>query len=275
MRSTSYKVIFCSLAVAAMLSTRVAHSQQQQTSATADTGRLNYVVTRMEEAQLRNRQNYRAYTMTRDYRLFGSDTSKADSEVIADVFFVPPDRKSFSIQRVEGSQRGQNIVRRVLEGESEMASKDAPGALITSNYDFALLGEEEIDGRSCYVLELIPKRNEKVLLKGRAWVDKQTYLVHKVEGEMAKTPSWWIKKVHMTMSYSEAAGMWLQTGTHAEADVRIFGKHTFTSRALKVQSGDVVAQVFSPVPPNFAPGLRNSGRRSPTPLIGTSVLIRH
>lgn len=232
--------------------TRTAHSQQPQTPAFGNgAAPLDVVVSRMEEAQLRNRQNYRTYTMTRDYRLFGDDSGKANSEVIAEVTFVPPDRKTFSIQSVQGSERGENIVRKVLQSESEMATKDAPGALSTANYNFALLSDGEMNGRSCYVLQLIPKRQEKTLLKGRAWVDKQTYLVHRVEGDMSKTPSWWLKKVHMTMLYAEVAGMWLPTGTDAVAEVRIFGRHTFTSRAIKVQSGEVVARTFSPVPPNF------------------------
>lgn len=219
----------------------------------------------MQEAQLRNRQNYRAYTVTRDYRLYGSDNDKANSEVIAEVSFVPPDQKSFNIQQVQGSKRGENIVRKVLQGESDMATKDAPAALSTSNYDFALAGEAQVNGRSCYVLQLIPKREEKTLLKGQAWVDKQTYLVHRVEGDMAKTPSWWLKNVHMTVLYAEAAGMWLPTATDAVADVRMFGRHTFVSRALEVRSGDVVAQTFSRVPPDFlapAPAYQSVARKA-------------
>jgi len=243
---------------------RTAHSQRQQTAdgALADESVLQQIVALMEEAQLRNRENHRPYIMTRDYRLFGSKNDEVNSEVIADVTFVPPDRKSFTINSVQGSERGEKIVRKVLQGESELSSKDAPGALSRANYKFKLLGEDNLNGQSCFVLQLIPKREEKTLLKGKAWVDRNTYLIHRVEGEMAKTPSWWIKKVTMTMYYSAAAGMWLATGSDAVAEVRIFGRHTLTSRALKVRAGGVVAQAFSSVPP---PALRPASTSNSVP----------
>jgi hypothetical protein len=67
----------------------------------------------------------------------------------------------------------------------------APG-----NYDFRLIGEVEVKGRRCYALELLARRKDKNLVRGVVWVDSETYLLHRMEGEPAKTPSWWLKNVH-------------------------------------------------------------------------------
>lgn len=253
MRRSKVNFLFFVMMAAAMSLEPAALAQQAPSpeGSDSDSATLNTIVNRMEDAQLKNRHNYRAYTMTRDYRLYGGEDQKPNSEVIADVHFVPPDRKTFEIEKVQGSDRGEKVVRHVLESESRMASQNAPGAISAGNYDFKLLGEEAIEGQSCYILQLMPKRDEKTLIRGKVWVDKNSYLVHRVQGEMAKSPSWWLKRVDMTVDFSNAAGMWLQTGTRAVADVRLLGRHTFTSRVLKIQTADEVATSFSAVSPNF------------------------
>lgn len=237
---------------------------------------LDGIVARMEEAQNRNRQNYRAYTMTRDFKVFGSDEKNAKSEVIADITFVPPDRKTFTIEKAEGSDRGVNVVKKVLKHEADAAehdpNQDPPGAICRRNYKFALLGEGEVAGQPSWILELNPLRDDTTLIRGKAWVDKNTYLVHRIEGELAKNPSWWLKRVYTTISFGNAAGMWLQIGTRAVADVRMFGTHTLDSQVLKVQTADQVARQFSPAPPDFLrPGSSNAGENATGALVSRST----
>lgn len=244
---------------------------------TQDPDLLNQIVSRMEDAQSRNRENYRPYILTRRYKLFddeqtaNSPRQKATSEVVATLEFTPPDHKTFQIEKVEGSDRGKSVVRRVLEGESGASGKP-PAFLTRSNYEFKLVGEEVLDGQSCWVLAIRPLKDEKNTIKGRAWVDKSTYLVHEVRGEMAKSPSWWLKKVDMTIHYGEAAGMWLPTGTYAVADVRFFGKHVLTSQAVNIKTVDQSVRAIVPARPT------SDGRRTRNgtlaPLVGTGIYPR-
>lgn len=210
---------------------------------------LTSIVDRMEQAAQANRTHYRPYIVTREYRMYGSDEQSPKSEVTAEVSFVPPTRKDFRITETNGSSRGEGIVRHILETESKAAaSGSAPGAITRENYDFEFLGEQHVDGRDCYVLKLSPKHEDKSLVKGQAWVDKATYLIHRVEGDMAKMPSWWLKSVHVTLEFSERDGMWLQERTKAVAEVRMFGRHVLTSQAVKFQAGAVEAQNLAPRP---------------------------
>ncbi len=196
----------------------------------------------MEAAQEENRSRYRAYTVTREYRLYAHDEQQPNSEVVAQVNFVPPDNKTFDIKQVSGSSRGEKIVKDVLRGESTTAQHHGRATLTHANYDFQYLGHESLAGNLCYVLKLTPKRKETDLVNGRAWVDAKTYLVRRVEGELAKSPSWWLKSVNVTLDFNDIDGMWLQTGTKASAQVRFFGDHTLEARPLNFQTAQSVAQ---------------------------------
>ena len=205
---------------------------------------LHTIVQRMEQAAQENRDQYKAYIVTREYRLFGGDQEKSGSKVVADISFTPPKSKEFRITETAGSPRGENVVRHILENEQRATeSGQAPGAVVSDNYEFTTAGEESLDGHPCYVLGLTPKRKEKSLIVGRAWIDKQTFLVRRVQGEMAKMPSWWIKSVQVTLDFNDVQGMWMQTSTVAHADVRVFGPHTLQENAVKVRTGSVVAEL--------------------------------
>ena len=203
---------------------------------------LATIVSRMEQAAQENRSHYRPYIVTREYRMYGSDEQQPKSEVTAEINFVPPTRKDFRITDANGSSRGESIVRHILDDETKAAATGtAPGAVTRENYDFQFLGDEALDGHECYVLLLHPKRADKSLISGKAWVDKDTYLIRRMDGEMAKMPSWWLKSVHVTLDFTGVDGMWLQERTRAVADVRMVGRHVLTSDAVKFQSGSVVA----------------------------------
>jgi hypothetical protein len=103
------------------------------------------------------------------------------------------------------------------------------------------MDESVLDGRPCYLLELKPKRKEKDLIVGKAWVDKNSFSVLRIEGDTAKPPSWWLKSVHITLAFGELGGNWLQTSMEAVADVRFFGSHTLTSRILDYRAADIRA----------------------------------
>ena len=62
----------------------------------------------MAQARAENRARLRPYIVTRNYKLFGKDESKAKSEVIADVAFVPPDSKKYTIAGDERERTGTN-----------------------------------------------------------------------------------------------------------------------------------------------------------------------
>jgi len=212
-----------------------------QQSASPSALSLSSIVQGMEKVQSEGRPQT-PYQVIREYHLFGARSSNANAEVVAQVDFEPPTSKDYSIQKWSGSTRGKQIVQRVLDHEMEASkSNQARTALTSDNYDFILVGETFLDGRPCYVLGLRPKRKEKDLVSGSAWVDKRSFLLVHLEGEAAKPPSWWLKSVRVKLSFGEFSGAWLQTSMEAVADVRLLGSHTLISRILDYRATEISA----------------------------------
>jgi hypothetical protein len=223
------------------------------------------IVGRMAQARADNRARLRPYIVTRNYKLFGKEESQAKSEVIADVSFVPPDSKEYTIQQTSGSGLGQVIVRRMLANEAEVTKDYAATDISADNYDFRFLREDKVSGQRCYVLELLARRKEKHLLQGDIWVDANTYLLRRFAGQLAKPPSWWVRDVGVTFVYGNVSGMWLQTASEATALVRILGPCTMVSHDVKYEITELVADGSSAQANLFAPLLGRSLRHHVIP----------
>jgi hypothetical protein len=238
-------------------------------SASAQTGatlpNVEAIVLRMAQARAENRARLRPYIVTRNYMLFGKEEGEAKSEVIADVAFVPPDSKEYIIQATNGSGLGQMIVRRMLANEAEVTKDYALTDISADNYDFRFIREEEVSGQRCYVLELLPRRKDKHQLRGNIWVDANSYLLRRTEGEPAKAPSWWVRDVRVALRYGDVGGMWLQTASEATARVRILGPCTMVSRDVKYKITELVADGSSAQANFFEPMLDRSLRRRVIP----------
>jgi hypothetical protein len=206
------------------------------------------IVIRMAQARAENQARLRGYMVTRDYRLFGKEKQTASSEVIADVTFVPPDLKQFVIQRASGARLGERVVRLMLEHEMEIVKNNGSTDLSPANYNFRFVREEELSGQPCYVLEMLPRRKDKTLLRGQIWVDSTTYLLHRIEGEPEKAPSWWLLDARIVLVYGDVGGMWLQTASESSADVRLLGRHTILSRDLEYKMSELAAAAGSAAP---------------------------
>jgi hypothetical protein len=216
-----------------------------QTGSAAPT--VEAIVARMAQARAENRARFRPYIVTRDYQLFGKERDKTRSQVIADVAFVPPDSKKYTIQQTNGSGLGGIIVRRMLASEAEVTKDYASTDFSPDNYGFRFVREEDVSGQRCYVLELLPRRKDQHLLRGDVWVDASTYLPLRFEGELAKAPSWWVRDVRVEFVYGKVGGMWLQTASEASANVRILGRSTMVSRDVSYKLNEtVVAASTSP-----------------------------
>jgi hypothetical protein len=214
---------------------------QQSASTTAPS--LASILQSMERSQSEVRQRT-SYQVIREYSLSGMKSSSANADVVAQVDFTPPTGKDYSIQKWSGSARGKQVVQRVLDHEME-ASKgnQSRTALTRDNYDFILVSDTVLNGRPCYVLGLKPKRKEKDLVSGSAWVDKSSFLILHLEGEAARAPSWWLKSVRIKLSFGDVSGVWLQTSMEAVSDVRLLGLHTLRSRILDYRGSDISASI--------------------------------
>jgi hypothetical protein len=194
---------------------------------------LPTIVTRMMETQKQNKDSSRAIVVRRDYQLLDK-TYEQKARVIANVTYLPPDHKQYEVESSHGGM-GEKILRDVLDHETEKkdAKDTARREFSGDNYAFALAGTENLDGRKCFVLQINPRHDDKDLLRGRVWVDAENFNIRRVEGNLTKSPSWWIHDLHILMSFSEVDGMWLRTFTQAVANVRFKGRYEMVARDLE------------------------------------------
>ncbi len=198
------------------------------------------IVARMAKAQAENHDNVHPYIVTRDYKLFGHESSlESKSHVIAEITVVPPDSKEYIIESAKGSGLGERVVRKMLDGEVAFARDSGSTDITGKNYDFLLVGEDDLNGQPCYVLQLLPRRKSKDLLRGTIWVDAHTYLTRRVDGEPAQSPSWWLRDVRVVLVYGDVGPMWLLTSSEATANVRILGRSTMVWHNVSYQMGEL------------------------------------
>jgi hypothetical protein len=202
----------------------------QQSKANAPN--LDLILDNLERTEEQNAALSRPYEMAWQYILFRGDDRKPTSEVTAQISFIPPNIKTFNITEEHGNSRGKKIVRDVLEQEVASTREGHKGEICRSNYDFVFLREENFGEVPEYVLHIIPKREEKGLLLGDIWVDAQTYHIRQIVGILLKSPSFWIKDLHITLQFAAVGDMWVSISVDAIATVRFLGIYTLSGRDL-------------------------------------------
>ena len=264
---TSAVNIFLGLTLASAAAAQTGNSVPQPTTSTVPD--LSEIVSHLEQAQAENRATTRAYVVTRDYQLFKDGIHQPQSTVIAEVSFVPPGTKKYEIRQASGSGQGEKVVRKVLSHEQEMARDNGEHDLSRQNYELSYVGMQGLNGVRCYVLHLHPKRDDKNLLEGLAWIDAATFMPRRIVGTPSKSPSWWVRSLQLQMDYAPVAGMWLPIGSRAEADIRIFGKHIFVGRDVEYQTSEAVAKVTAPQ--RLRPG--RTHRPTPSSTAGAAIIV--
>ena len=210
---------------------------------------LDSIVQKMERAQAEvGIPNH----LKRDYRLSRVNSARIDSEVIAEIDFRAPGK--YSIEKRSGSIMGAQVVKRIVEHEVDIGTssqKSRSAAVTRENYLFSYLGEALLDGQSYYLLRLDPRRKQPELLSGLVWVDKQSFLIRRLEGTV-KSPSLWVRKIHLQFDFDSARGMWVLSNMVAVADVRLLGARKLTSQVLNYEVASVMADRITAVSPIVA-----------------------
>ena len=207
------------------LATLASPSQAPPASSEITAPDLNLILQHVEEVQHQDPAQSRPYEVTREYKVFRGYDKQPTSEVIADIKFVPPDMKTYKITQARGNSRGEKIVRELLDRETESAKKGHGSEISRMNYDFVFLRQENF-GVPEYVLRIVPKRKDKYLLRGQIWVDASTFRIRRIEGVPAKSPSFWLKNIHITLQFAQVGGMWVPVTFDAIATVRLLGQYT-------------------------------------------------
>ena len=125
------------------------------------------------------------------------------------------------------------MIRELLDRETESAKKGNASEVNRTNYDFVFLRQENFGDVPEYVLGTFPKRKDRNLLRGQIWVDATTFRIRRIEGAPAKSPSFWLKNIHITLQFAQLGGMWVPVTFDAVATVRLLGQYTLAGLTIR------------------------------------------
>jgi hypothetical protein len=216
-----------------LLATLASSSQVTPSTTEIKPPGLDLILQRLEDVQHQNSAQSRPYEVTREYKVFRGDDKQPTSEVIAQINFVPPDIKTYKIIQTRGNSRGEKMVRELLDREAESAKSGLSSEISRTNYDFFFLRRENFGNVPEYVLWIVPKRKDKKLLRGEIWVDASTFRIRRIEGVPARSPSLWLKNIHITLQFAPLGGMWVPVTFDAVATVRLFGQYTLAGLTVR------------------------------------------
>ena len=129
---------------------------------------------------------------------------------------------TYRIVSERGSETTRSkVLRAVLVREQELINKGdgGKGDLTTDNYEF----DEGVRGADgSHVVQIKPRRSDVLLVDGRAVLNERGELM-RVEGKLAKNPSFWTSLVNIVRRYARIGGVRVPVATETTAKVRFVG----------------------------------------------------
>lgn len=162
-------------------------------------------------------------TQYRALRKMHAATDKGKHEAWLEAWTELKDgRFSYEIVSERGSEtvRGK-VLRSILKREEELVNSGntTRGDISPANYEFMEAGRDEDGAR---VVQIKPKRNDVLLVDGRAVLDAGGNLV-RVEGRLSKNPSFWTSLVNIVRRYARIGGVRVPIATETTAKVKMVG----------------------------------------------------
>src|SRR5579864_4564769 len=190
------------------------------------------IVTKMVERNLERAHALGAYQGTRVYHLeYRGFPGSRDAEMIVEMKYRSPNTKYFTVRSQHGSKLIiDRIFNRMLQTEKDAlaAQNQSRVALNQDNYRFSLVGSESMPTGLSYILSVEPRTENKLLYRGRIWVDAEDFAVVRIEAAPAKNPSFWTKDTKIEQVYGKVGNFWLPVFNRSSSEVRLGGHASFT-----------------------------------------------
>jgi hypothetical protein len=134
---------------------------------------------------------------------------------------------SYQIVAEEGSDYIRSrVFRATLETERKVWASGAPdrAGFTPENYSFEDRGTHS-DGLMSLAVK--PRRKDMLLVNGAIFLRPDDGELMRIEGELAKTPSFWTRRVQIVRHYQRFLGIRMPVALETTAAVRIAGRSTF------------------------------------------------
>ena len=168
-----------------------------------------------------------SYTSIRRYMVLEPGHAP-DADLLVSMQFVAPSTKTFSRLSEEGvGWIHKRVFGSLMNAEKEAADglQKADSAITPANYSAQFVGDDQCQGRACYVLALQAKRESKYLLTGRVWIDKEDLAIARIEGEPVRNLSFWVERAHLVREYQRIGRFWLPLRDETRCHIRFVGDY--------------------------------------------------
>jgi hypothetical protein len=117
------------------------------------------------------------------------------------------------------------VLKAVLDGERDVIAhgETARSSLAPTNYTFQANG---IDTDGLANVLLSPRRKERVLVSGMMALNVSDGALVRLQGRLAKSPSFWIKNVDIVRTYERIDGNVVPVALQTRAQIRFLGEAT-------------------------------------------------
>jgi hypothetical protein len=117
------------------------------------------------------------------------------------------------------------VLRPVLEGERTafLKGEAAKAALAHANYTFEPTG---VDADGLVNIRLSPRRKERMLVAGTMLLSPDDGALVRLQGRLAKSPSFWVKSVQIVRSYKRINNVVLPVRLETNARLKLLGPAT-------------------------------------------------
>lgn len=147
---------------------------------------------------------------------------------------------SFGIIGEGGSEYIRDkVLRKVLESERQAVSgaEKEKAALTVDNYVF---GDPEPEAEGLLRIRIRPKRKDTLLVDGWIVVTEADRDLVRLEGRLAKPPSFWTRRVDVVRTYGRIDGHRVPLETTSVAQVLMAGESSFSMRYTYERINDTV-----------------------------------
>jgi hypothetical protein len=123
----------------------------------------------------------------------------------------------------------EKVLRAVLEAERDAIAQGetARSSLDRTNYAFE---SEGLDADGLAKVQLTPLRKDRVLVVGMMFLDPIAGDLVRIQGRLAKSPSFWVKDVDILRSYERIGGAIVPVALESKAQLRLLGPGTLRVR---------------------------------------------
>jgi hypothetical protein len=203
-----------------------AHAQSAPSPNAADPAEIVWRMVAQNETRARQ---LKYFTARRHYHVeFHGLGRTMAADMHVQVTYTAGSGKTFRVIDESGSRLLlDHVLTKLLETEKG-DSRQQNTALTPFNYDFAFNTQTDEDGRLLYVFSVEPKVKNKLLYRGKIWIDAEDFAVVRVEAQPAENPSFWIKSTEIHHSYTKIGEFWLPQTNESESKVRFGGTAVLT-----------------------------------------------